>query len=143
MAHHQGFYSTFSPSFLNEATYSYMNAESFVHATGRVPPRDMGMNLDEGYLGVGMSLNVTGQFNLSFPGPERQVYRNWQWRDAMTLVKGSHTFKWGYEGMYIAFDLIRGNGARSATFSGTRTGNATADFLGRFRSGELWVRRGG
>jgi hypothetical protein len=89
----------------------------------------MGMNLEEGYLGVGMSLNVIGQFNLSFPGPERQVYRNWQWRDTMTLVKGPHTFKWGYEGMYITFDLIRGNGARSATFSGTRSGNATADFL--------------
>jgi hypothetical protein len=120
---------TFCPNLLNEATYSFMHADSFQQATGRVPPRDMGMNLEEGYLGVGMSLNVSGQFNLSFPGPERQIYRNWHWRDTMTLVKGSQTFKWGYEGMYVDFDLIRGNGARSATFTGTRSGLATADFL--------------
>jgi hypothetical protein len=119
----------FSPTFLNEATYSFMNAASFEQASGRVPPRDMGINVDEGYLGVGMSLNVSGQFNLSFPGPERQRYRNWHWRDTMTLVRGPHTFKWGYEGMYINFDLIRGNGARSATFTGTRSGSPFADFL--------------
>jgi hypothetical protein len=120
---------TFSPTFLNEATYSFMNAQSFVQATGRVPPRDMGINLDEGYLGVGMSLNISGQFNLSFPGPERQGYKNWHWRDTMTLIRGSHTLKWGYEGMYVHFDLVRGNGARSATFTGTRSGSAMADFM--------------
>lgn len=119
----------FSSTFLNEATYSFMDAESFEQATGRVPPREMGINVDEGYLGVGMSLNVTGQFNLSFPGPERQRYRNWHWRDTMTLVRGAHTFKWGYEGMYVNFDLVRGNGARSASFTGTRSGSAMADFL--------------
>ncbi len=120
---------TFSSTFLNEATYSFMNAQSFVQAIGRVPPRDMGINLDEGYLGVGMSLSVTGQFNLAFPGPERQGYRNWHWRDTMTLIRGSHTLKWGYEGMYVNFDLVRGNGARSATFTGTRSGSAMADFM--------------
>ena len=120
---------TFSPTFLNEATVSYMDANSFRTATDRVPPRDMGINIDEGYLGVGMSLNVTGQFNLSFTGPERQVYRNWHWKDTMTLVRSAHTFKWGYEGQYVNFDLIRGNGARSATFTGTRSGSAMADFM--------------
>ena len=120
---------TFSSTFLNEATYSFMYADSFERAIDRVPPRDMGMNLEEGYLGVGMSLNVSGQFNLSFTGPERQTYRNWHWRDTMTLVRGAHTFKWGYEGMYVNFDLVRGNGARSATFTGTRSGFPVADFL--------------
>ena len=47
----------------------------------------------------------------------------------MTLVRSAHTFKWGYEGQYVNFDLIRGNGARSATFTGTRSGNAMADFM--------------
>jgi len=120
---------TFSPTFLNEATVSFMDASSFRTATDRIPPRDMGINIDEGYLGVGMSLNVTGQFNLSFTGPERQVYRNWHWKDTMTLVRSAHTFKWGYEGQYVNFDLIRGNGARSATFTGTRSGSAMADFM--------------
>jgi hypothetical protein len=121
---------TFSPSFLNEATVSYMDADSFRTAIDRVPPRDMGINIDEGYLGVGYSLNVgNGQMNLSFTGPERQVYRNWHWKDTMTLVRSAHTFKWGYEGQYVNFDLIRGNGARSATFTGTRTGVAFADFM--------------
>ncbi len=120
---------TFSPTFLNEATYSFVNAQSFVQATTRVPPRDMGINLDEGYLGVGMTLNVTGQFNLSFPGPERQGYRNWHWRDTMTLIRGAHTLKWGYEGMYVNFDLVRGNGARGATFTGVRSGSPMADFM--------------
>jgi hypothetical protein len=120
---------TFSPTFLNETTVSYMDASSFRIATNRVPPRDMGINIDEGYLGVGMSLNVSGQFNLNFVGPERQVYRNWHWKDTMTLVRNAHTFKWGYEGQYVNFDLIRGNGARSATFTGTRSGSPLADFM--------------
>ncbi len=120
---------TFSPTFLNEMTVSYMDSASFRTATERVIPRDMGMNLDEGYLGVGMSLNVSGGPNLSFTGPERQVYRNWHWKDVMTHVRGAHTYKWGYEGQFINFDLIRGNGARSATFTGTRSGNPMADFM--------------
>jgi len=120
---------TFSSTFLNELTVSYMDADSFRTATDRVPPRDMGINVDEGYLGVGMSLNVSGGPNLSFTGPERQVYRNWHWKDVMTLVRSAHTFKWGYEGQHVNFDLIRGNGARSATFTGTRSGNSMADFM--------------
>jgi len=120
----------FSATFLNEATVSYMDSSSFRTATDRVPPRDMGINIDEGYLGVGMSLNIgNGQMNLSFTGPERQVYRNWHWKNTMTLVRSAHTFKWGYEGQYVNFDLIRGNGARSATFTGTRSGSAFADFM--------------
>jgi outer membrane receptor protein involved in Fe transport len=47
----------------------------------------------------------------------------------MTHVRSAHTFKWGYEGQYVNFDLIRGNGARSATFTGTRSGNPMADFM--------------
>jgi hypothetical protein len=107
-----------------------MDADSFRTATERVPPRDMGINIDEGYLGVGYSINVgNGQMNLSFTGPERQVYRNWHWKNTMTLVRNAHTFKWGYEGQYVNFDLIRGNGARSATFTGVRSGFAFADFM--------------
>ena len=120
---------TFSSTFLNELTVSYMDSSSFRTATERVPPRDMGINIDEGYLGVGMSLNVTGGPNLSFTGPERQVYRNWHWKDVMTMVRSAHTFKWGYEGQSVNFDLIRGNGARNATFTGTRSGNSMADFM--------------
>ena len=121
---------TFSPTLLNELTVSYLDTESFRTATERVPPRDMGINIDEGYLGVGMSLNVgNGQMNLSFTGPEQQVYRNLHWKDTMTLVRNAHTFKWGYEGQYVNFDLIRGNGARSATFTGTRSGSAFSDFM--------------
>jgi hypothetical protein len=120
---------TFSSSFLNEMTVSLVDAASFRTATDRVPPRDMGINVEEGYLGVGMSLNVSGGPNLSFTGPERQVYRNWHWKDVMTLVRNAHTFKWGYEGQYVNFDLIRGNGSRSASFTGTRSGNSMADFM--------------
>jgi hypothetical protein len=120
---------TFSSSFLNELTVSYIDSSSFRTATERVPPRDMGINIDEGYLGVGYSLNISGGPNLSFTGPERQVYRNWHWKNVMTLVRSAHTFKFGYEGQYVNFDLIRGNGARSATFTGTRSGNSMADFM--------------
>ena len=31
--------------------------------------------------------------------------------------------------MYVNFDLVRGNGARSATFTGTRSGSPMADFM--------------
>ena len=39
---------TFSPTFLNELTVSYLDTSSFRTATERVPPRDMGINIDEG-----------------------------------------------------------------------------------------------
>ena len=120
---------TFSSTFLNEFTVSFMDADSFRTATERVPPRDMGINIDEGYLGVGYSINISGGPNLSFTGPERQVYRNWHWKNVSTLVRSAHTFKWGYEGQYVNFDLIRGNGSRSATFTGSRSGNSMADFM--------------
>ena len=112
---------TFSSTFLNEMTVSYMDASSFRTATERVPPRDMGINVDEGYLGVGMSLNVSGGPNLSFTGPERQGLPKLALEGRHDPRQECHTFKWGYEGQYINFDLIRGNGARSATFTGTRS----------------------
>jgi hypothetical protein len=130
---------TFSPTFLNEMTVSYLDSSSFRTATERVPPRDMGINVDEGYLGVGMSLNVSGGPNLSFTGPERQVYRNGHWKDVMTLVRGAHTVKGGYEGQYINFDLIRGNGARAVHHYALAIRWPTS--ARRVRQRELWIRR--
>ena len=124
---------TFSSTFLNELTVSYMDADRSARRPSAFRRATWASTSTRAIWASAMSLNVgNGRMNLTFTGPERQVYRNWHWKNVMTLVRSAHTFKWGYEGQYVNFDLIRGNGARSATFTGTRSGN---------RDGRLHARR--
>lgn len=118
----------FSPRLVNEATFSWLSSTSGGGATSRLPPRDLGVNVDEGPDGRGMSFSVSGGLNLSFPGVNTQDYESWQFKDTMTWIAGTHTFKWGYELIKpsFAFNLTL---TRSASFTGTRTGNPIADFM--------------
>ena len=46
----------------------------------------------------------------------------------MTFNVGNHTLKWGYEFIRPVFEFNLALN-RNATFAGTRTGNAVADFM--------------
>jgi hypothetical protein len=118
----------FGPRLLNEATFSFLSSRSGGGAVTQIAPRDLGVNVDVGPDGRGMSFSVSGGVNLSYPGVNAQDYRSWQFKDTMTLNVGNHTLKWGYELIKASFEFNLAL-TRSANFQGTRTGNAMADFM--------------
>jgi hypothetical protein len=118
----------FSPRLLNDFTVSYTGSTSGGGAVTQITPREQGVNVDLGPDGRGMSYSVSGGLNLLYPGVNTQDYASWQVKDTMTFNVGRHTMKWGYELIYSAFEFNLAL-TRSATFQGTRTGNAIADFM--------------
>ena len=121
---------SFSPTLLNEATYDFMHTTSLDEPDNLYPPSSLGINLPPGDGGEGISVTLTGNFNLGAVNPNGQDYENWHWRDSMTWIRGRHTFKWGYEGHKVNWILnSKYTQSRSVTFSGVRTGDAVADFM--------------
>jgi hypothetical protein len=118
----------FGPRLVNEITFSYLTSRSGGGALTQIAPRDQGVNVDVGNDGRGMSYTVSGSINLNYPGVNSQDYVSWQVKDTMTFNVGNHTVKWGYEFIRPAFEFNLAL-LRSASFTGTRTGNATADFM--------------
>ena len=118
----------FNPRLVNEATFSYLTSTSGGGALTQIAPRDQGVNVDVGNDGRGMSYSVSGSINLSYPGVNAQDYESWQFKDTMTFSAGNHTMKWGYEFIRPVFEFNLAL-TRSESFTGTRTGNAIADFM--------------
>jgi hypothetical protein len=118
----------FGPRLLNEVTFSYLTSRSGGGAVTQVAPRDLGVNLGFGPDGRGMSFSVSGSLNLAYPGVNAQDYESWQLKDTMTYNVGNHTLKWGYELIRSSFEFNLAL-TRNATFTGTRSGNAIADFM--------------
>lgn len=118
----------FGPRLLNELTVSYLTSRSGGGAVTQIAPRDQGVNVDVGNDGRGMSYSVSGSVNFSYPGINAQDYVSWQVKDTMTFNVGRHTLKWGYEFIRPVFEFNLAL-LRSASFTGTRTGNAIADFM--------------
>jgi hypothetical protein len=121
---------SFSPTLLNEATFDFMHTTSVDEPDNLYSPSSLGINLPPGDHGEGISVSLTGNFNLGAVNPNGQDYKNWHWRESMSWIRGRHTFKWGYEGHKIHFVLNnKYTQSRSVSFSGVRSGNAVADFL--------------
>jgi hypothetical protein len=118
----------FSPRLVNEVTVSYLTSRSGGGALTQVAPRDQGVNVDIGNDGRGMSYSVSGSIMLNYPGVNAQDYYSWQLKDTMTFNVGNHTLKWGYEFIRPVFEFNLAL-LRTASFTGTRTGNAIADFM--------------
>jgi hypothetical protein len=77
---------TFSPTTVNEASFGYM--------------RDEGIQPQTGLFSVPL-INVTGSlgFGNGFAAGDF-IQHNYHWRDVLTNIRGSHTFKFGYEGWF-------------------------------------------
>jgi Carboxypeptidase regulatory-like domain/TonB-dependent Receptor Plug Domain len=118
----------FSQRLLNELTFSYLTSRSGGGALTQIAPRDQGVNVDVGNDGRGMSYTVSGSVNLNYPGVNAQDYVSWQVKDIMTFNAGNHTMKWGYEFIRPKFEFNLAL-LRTASFTGTRTGNSIADFM--------------
>src|SRR6185369_5718344 len=77
---------TFSPTTVNEASFGYM--------------RDEGIQPQTGLFSVPL-INVTGSlgFGNGFAAGDF-IQHNYHWRDVLTNIRGSHSFKFGYEGWF-------------------------------------------
>ncbi|HEY1338043.1 MAG TPA: TonB-dependent receptor, partial [Bryobacteraceae bacterium] len=77
---------TFSPAIVNEASFGYM--------------RDEGIQPQTGLFSVPL-INVTGSlgFGNGFAAGDF-IQHNYHWRDVLTNIRGSHSFKFGYEGWF-------------------------------------------
>jgi len=123
---------TVKSTLLNELTVDYMHAVAHDDPLKQYVPSTLGINLPYGD-GEGVSISVSGYFNLSTANRAVQDYKNPHLRDTMTWLHGRHTMKWGYEEHRASFRLDTNFQTRSATFSGAYSGNALADFeLGVF-----------
>ncbi len=98
-----------------------MHTDSLDEPDNLYPPSSLGINLPPGINGEGISVTLTGNFNLGAVNPNGQDYKNWHFRDSMSWINGRHTFKWGYEAHKIDWILnSKYTQTRSATFSGVR-----------------------
>jgi len=119
---------TFSPTLLNQATFSWLRSNSDGRPDKTRPLSDFGMNLSQ-YVPTGtLSVTLSGLFTLG-SGPTNQFWStNWQFKDGMNWTVGRHQFKFGYELLHLQFRQAW-IGGPGMTFSGNFTGNAYADFL--------------
>ena len=125
---------TVSPTMLNQATFSYLHVTSLDEPRQLFSPESLGIAIPPGDNGEGISVSVQGRFDLQAANANGQAYKNWYFRDAMSWIRGKHTFKWGYEMHKVDFALnTKFTQTRSVNFTGIGTGNPMADFLiGRF-----------
>lgn len=76
---------TFTPTVLNEAAFGYLKVEGIVNQTGDFTVPSVGVAGQGVGFGVGFA---QGDF----------IQHNYHWRDVLTLVRGPHTLRFGYEG---------------------------------------------
>jgi hypothetical protein len=125
---------TFTPTLLNQATFSFLNTPSNQVQTNTIAPTDLGINMPQ-YVPTGaVSVTVGGAFTLGSGFTTRFFSKNYQVRDTVSWIRGKHNFKVGYEMLKLNFRQVF-IGSPGFNFTGARTGNATADFmLGAFQS---------
>ncbi len=119
---------TISPTLLSQATFTFLDTPSDQVQTRTIDPKDLGINMPQ-YLPTGaVSVDVGGGFVLGSGFTTRFYSRNWQFREALTWIKGKHNFKFGYEVLRLQFRQVF-IGSPGFSFTGSRTGDPVADFM--------------
>jgi hypothetical protein len=123
---------TFSPTFINQATFSWLNTNSLETSSQNIEPSALGINMPR-YNPIGaVEADINGYFSMGSGYLTKFYNTNYQFRDAMNWVKGRHNFKFGGEVLRLHFDQ-KFIGSPGFAFTGSRTGDALADFvLGSF-----------
>jgi hypothetical protein len=128
---------TFSPTLLNQATFTWNRTNSSQVEDKTVNPTALGINIPQYPTSGAVTTAVSGNFTLGSGTPTFFWSQNFQARDTLSWTHGRHQMKFGYELLHLQFRQ-QFLGAPSFTFSGTATGNATADFLlGIFNSASV------
>ncbi len=124
----------FTPSLINQATFSVLNSGSNQLQTTTIDPTAFGINMPQ-YVPTGsVTVNVGNNFMLGSGYTTRFSGTNYQIRDSLNWIKGRHNFKFGFESLMLNFRQVF-IGSPTFTFSGVRSGDPVADFmLGAFDS---------
>lgn len=119
---------TISPTVVNQAVVSYLRTTSDELNTHTITTSTLGINMPQ-YLSPGaLSVNVGGLFDLGSGFDTRFVGNNYEVRDALTWMKGRHSFMFG--GEYLRPNFVqRFIGSPGFTFNGAASGNPMSDFL--------------
>jgi hypothetical protein len=75
-----------------------------------------------------VTVNVGDNFALGSGFTTRFASRNYQFKDAVSWIRGKHNFKVGYEMLRLQFRQVF-IGSPGFTFAGSRSGDPTADFM--------------
>ncbi|HEX7176682.1 MAG TPA: carboxypeptidase regulatory-like domain-containing protein [Pyrinomonadaceae bacterium] len=134
-----GLTSTFGPNIVNEATFTFSGNKITSDLIGRynsdlsVPHNEI---FEQNNSGLPPIINITGQPTIGSGQLFDVKYRNWNPKNNVTMIRGSHTFKFGGE---VSFESKDENAASNTQgtygFTGitTRVGNnagiGLADFL--------------
>jgi outer membrane receptor protein involved in Fe transport len=143
----------FSPSVLNEAKLGYNRNWVFrrgIRTNTNFDPESIGLtgvrSLDPNTgqprkltpLETGLvPMNVTGYLTIGDGGliPDFNLSTTWQLVDNLTINRGVHTFKMGFDFRQLRMDREASNNARGFfNFNGQTTGSAAADFVLGFPS---------
>lgn len=133
---------TFTPSLLNQFTFSFLDSGSNQLQGKNVPPSTFDVNMPQYPPGGSLDFNVAGDFDLGSGFTTRFFSHNYQYKDTLDWMKGRHNFKFGFELLHLQFEQIF-IGSPGVSFNGTRSGDPFADFmLGAFASvqGDFGVR---
>ncbi len=119
---------TFTPTLINQFTFGFLNTPSNQLQSTTIAPQDLGINMPQ-YVPTGaVSVDVADNFTLGSGFTTRFVSKNYQFKDSMSWIRGKHSFKFGYEMLKLQFQQVF-IGSPSIAFTGSRTGDPTADFL--------------
>jgi Carboxypeptidase regulatory-like domain/TonB-dependent Receptor Plug Domain len=87
---------TFSPTLINQATFSFLNSGSNQLQGKKIDPSTLGINMPQYVPGGAVDVNVGGEFDLGSGYTTRFFSRNYQFKDSMNWIKGRHNFKFRF-----------------------------------------------
>lgn len=119
---------TFSPNLINQLTGSYLRSTSLQAQNKNIEPTSLGINMPQYVPSGGVSIDVGGLFNLGSDFTNQFLSNSYQFRDTVNWLKGNHNFKFGGEYLHLEF-LQAFIGSPTFVFTGSRSGDAVADFL--------------
>jgi Carboxypeptidase regulatory-like domain/TonB dependent receptor-like, beta-barrel len=119
---------TFSPTVINQAVFTFMDTPSNQLQSQTIDPSALGINMPQ-YVPTGaVTMDVGGNFTVGSGFTTRFYSKNYQFRDTLSWIKGSHNFKVGYEMLKLQFRQVF-IGSPSFSFTGAQSGDPVADFM--------------
>jgi Carboxypeptidase regulatory-like domain len=119
---------TFSPTVINQAVFTFMDTPSNQLQSQTIDPTALGINMPQ-YVPTGaVTMDVGGNFTVGSGFTTRFYSKNYQFRDTLSWIKGSHNFKVGYEALKLQFRQVF-IGSPSFSFTGAQSGDPVADFM--------------
>ncbi len=119
---------TFSPTVINQAVFTFMDTPSNQLQSQTIDPSALGINMPQ-YVPTGaVTMDVGGNFTVGSGFTTRFYSKNYQFRDTLSWIKGSHNFKVGYEVLKLQFRQVF-IGSPSFSFTGAQSGDPVADFM--------------